>query len=273
MKPAGHTAVMADRARGEVEADSAQVALWRALEFFPTPPWAARAGGELINAIDPPPEGQRWWAWEPACGEGHMAHGLADYFERVHATDIHDHGWDGQHGEPADFLALDDSHDQLDWIVTNPPFGLAAEFVAAGLRRARRGVAILARLALFESAGRYPLFFADAPDGPRPSASGPPDPTRPGRAPGLYAIAPFFERVPMTLGRWDPKASTATAYAWFVWLQPRAAADIARRTRRFMGPRPEVWPIAPGTRDRLTKPDDVRRFAKAGAAPLLEGLD
>jgi hypothetical protein len=43
VKPAGSSAVMASRARGLVAADSAQAALWRALEFFPTPPWAGRA--------------------------------------------------------------------------------------------------------------------------------------------------------------------------------------------------------------------------------------
>lgn len=260
MKPAGHTAVMASRARGEVAGDDAQAALWRRLELFPTPPWAARAGGELIAEIDPPPAGRRWWCWEPACGLGHMAHGLADYFEAVYATDVHDHGWEGQQGPPLDFLSpAADVIDQADWIVTNPPFGLAAEFVRAGLRRARRGVAILARTALLESAGRYPLFFPSSP----PGAPGTVAPTQ------LYALAPFFERVPMTLGGWDPKASTATAYAWFVWMQPEAAADMSHRTRRLIGLRPEVWPISPGTRERLSRPDDARRFAARGEAPLL----
>jgi hypothetical protein len=263
MKPAGHTAVMADKARGEVAADDAVTRGHRAREFFPTPPWAARAGGELINAIDPPPEGTKWWAWEPACGEGHMAHGLADYFAHVHATDIHAYGGELQHGPPLDFLdPAADLVDSADWIVTNPPFGLAGEFVRAGLRRARRGVAILARTALLESATRYPLFFP----GPPIVAQGAPDPT----AASLYAIAPFFERVPMTLGRWDPKASTATAYAWFVWMQPGAASDMAYQTRRLLALRPEVWPIAPGTRERLSRPEDARRFGARGLAPLFD---
>jgi hypothetical protein len=265
LKPSGHTAVMADKARGEVAGDDAVSRGHRAREFFPTPPWAARAGGELINAIDPPPEGTKWWAWEPACGEGHMAHGLTDYFAHVHATDIHDYsslgasapgGSELQHGPPLDFLdPAADLVDNADWIVTNPPFGLAGEFVRAGLRRARRGVAILARTALLESAARYPLFFGAG--GINGTAS-------------LYAIAPFFERVPMTLGRWDPKASTATAYAWFVWMQPGAASDMAFQTRRLLALRPEVWPIAPGTRERLSRPEDARRFGARGAAPLFD---
>ena len=36
------------------------------LEFFPTPPWAARAGGELIRQLDP----EAVNCWEPACGAG-----------------------------------------------------------------------------------------------------------------------------------------------------------------------------------------------------------
>ena len=254
MRPEGKTAVMADRARGEVEGDDALTALQRKLELFPTPPWAARAGGELINEIDP----GRWWCWEPACGLGHMAYGLADYFARVHATDVHDHGWDGQHGPPLDFLSPEaDRIDQCDWIVTNPPFGVAAEFVQAALRRAQRGVAILARTALLESAGRFPMFFPHLSGGPVGTAA-------------LYAIAPFFERVPITLGRWEPKASTATAYAWFVWMQPGAAADMSHKTRRLISLRPEVWPIAPGTRDRLTRPEDARLFGVKAAAPLFD---
>lgn len=252
---------MADRARGEIASDDARQALHRRLEYFPTPPWAARAGGELINELDPPTEGRGWWCWEPACGEGHMAYGLADHFALVHATDIHDHGGELQNGPPIDFLSPEaDLIDQCDWIVTNPPFAKAAEFVQAGLRRARRGVAILARTQLMESAARFPLFF--------PHLSGAPCGTA-----ALYAFAPFMERVPMALGGWDPKGSTATAYAWFIWMQPGAAADMSHRTRRLINLRPEIWPIAPGTRERLTRPDDARRFGRKADAPLLEGLE
>lgn len=268
MKPTGAGAVMADRARGEVAGDDARAALCRKLEFFPTAPWAARAGGELVNAIDPPRPGEPWNAWDGCCGEGHMAAGLGDYFGNVLATDIHDWSREPgsceaagslQHGAPLDFLAAPADHfSEIDWIITNPPFGLAAEIVATGLRRAKRGVAILARAAFFESASRFHLFF---PKGSGPDAGGA----------RLYAFAPFFERVPMTLGRWDPKASTATAYAWFVWMKPSAAADMSFQTRRLVGLRPEVWPIAPGTRDRLTRPDDARLWGARGAMALFEG--
>lgn len=243
MKASGAGSVMADRARGEVETDDAQRALYRKLEFFPTPPWAGRAGGELIQRIDPGP----WWAWEPACGQGHMAHGLGDYFERVLATDIHAHG-PFQHGDPVDFLADDaDRFGATDWIVTNPPFVPAAQFVEVGLRRAARGVAILARASWYETIGRYGLFYGD---------------TR------LTLYAPFFERVPMTLGEWKPDASTATAYAWFVFMHPRVLPDWMRQLRAVDPLFAVTTGIAPGTRERLTRPDDARRFAVRAPAPL-----
>ena len=57
----------------------------------------------------------------------------------------------------------------------------------------------------------------------------------------------FSERVNLAKGRWDPDGSTATAYAWLVWINGRA-------------PMPPLW-IPLGQRQRLTKPDDRARFA------------
>lgn len=235
MKPSGKGAVMADRARGLVEADDARTALYRRLEFFPTPPWAARAGGELILRLDPLAK----TCWEPACGQGHMVYGLADYFAGgVWPSDVYAHGA----GAAVDFLdpAARPMTEAPDWIVTNPPFATAAEFVRLGLQRAARGVAVLARAAFLESTARYPLFFGETP---------------------LTVFAPFFERVPMQLGRWEPGGSTATAYAWFVWDKEGMRNSFA----------PRVHPIPPGTRERLSRPGDARRFASAGDAPLLDG--
>jgi hypothetical protein len=254
-RPSGRTAVMAEHAPAEVEADSPLRRLQRQLQYFPTPPWAARAGGELITDLDP----GDWWAWEPACGEGHMAQGLGDYFPKVHATDIHDHGWAGRHGEPLDFLSAGaDAFDQADWIITNPPFSLGADFVETGLRRARRGVAILCRLGWFDTEGRYPLFF-----GPRSRCD---------------IKATFFERPGMQLGSWDPKLSTATAYAWFIWFKPWARPEWLRQLQIAadreapggFGVGPLDLGIPPGTKARLTRPDDARRFGVKSETPLFD---
>jgi hypothetical protein len=253
MRASGASAVMADRARGEVKGDDAQAALWRRLDFFPTPPWAARAGGELIARLDP----EARTAWEPACGAGHMAFGLKPYFEWVCASDIHWHGYQSAQGE-ADFLdpalekhqvrdlmeAASGEACEPDWIITNPPFASAAEFVRLGLQRARRGVAMLCRLSWIESAGRYPLFFGETP---------------------LTVFAPFAERVPMTLGRWDPKASTATGYAWFLWMHPPALVAAAQACRAISPTTPVILPIPPGTKARLTRATDARLFGAVAA--------
>jgi hypothetical protein len=211
-------------------------------DYFPTPPWAARAGGEVIKQLDPAAS----WAWEPACGGGHMAHGLADYFDRVHCTDLHDYGGDLQNGAPLDFLSTEaDSYDQADWIVSNPPFALGEEFIRTAWRRAQRGVAMLLRLQFIEGGKRHQLFTRDCP---------------------LTLLAPFSERVPMFEGRWDPDASSTTAYAWFVFVKPEAAlgaplSDAAMVSRAFGCHLVQL--IGPGTKARLQRRDDILHFGPA----------
>ena len=224
-RPTGAGSVMASRAEPP-----------DALDFFPTPPWAARAGGELIQKLDPGP----WNCWEPACGQGHMAHGLLDYFEAgVFSSDVYPYGY----GSQFDFLTPDDRqrYHQFDWIVTNPPFNAAADFVRAAWPRARRGIAMLCRLQWLEGVDRHQLLYEECP---------------------LSVLAPFAERVPMAKGKWDPKGSTATAYAWFIWLSPGMRLGRAR---------PVIKPIAPGAKVRLHQAGDVARFCAPPASPLLDG--
>lgn len=209
------------------------------LDYFPTPPWAARAGAEIIARLDP----GAWKVWEPACGGGHMAHGLSDYFGEVFATDVHDHGWAGCRIRNLDFLSEEaDQFNEFDWIVTNPPFVLGDAFVRKAWTRARRGVAMLLRLVFLEGGKRYRLLHEDCP---------------------LSVVAPFSERVPMVAGRWDPDASSATAYAWFIWLKPEAGLLIGKEA--------VVIPIGPGARAALSRPHDVATFNGMSDAPLLEG--
>ena len=132
--------------------------------------------------------------WEPACGVGHMAKVLAEYFGTVHASDIHPYGY----GSTCDFFD-ETAVQNVDWIITNPPFNRAEEFATKALSMARRGVAIFARSVFAESVGRHERLFSRMP------------PTK---------VAQFVERVPIVKGRLDAKASTATGYAWFVWEKP-----------------------------------------------------
>lgn len=162
------------------------------LDFFPTPPWAVRALCEYI--IDPIylPYSSDLTVLEPACGAGDMARGLRDYFDRVTCSDVEPRGV----GERRDFLLERYQPDEFNWVITNPPFNLAEEFVSEGLRVGSHGVAILARTTFAESVGRYERLFKVTP-------------------PAI--VAQFCERVPMVKGRLDATASTATGYAWFVW--------------------------------------------------------
>lgn len=160
---------------------------------FPTPPWATR--GLIEHVLDDKPALKKMICLEPACGAGHMAKPLKEYFAEVRCADAYDYGY----GDIRDFLTYPYETNAVDWMITNPPFRLAEEFVIRALRVARRGVAILARTVFLESSGRYNRIFRDTP------------PTK---------FAQFVERVPMVRGRLDGKATTATGYAWLVWEKP-----------------------------------------------------
>ena len=167
------------------------------LDDFPTPPWATRALMEHVIADKGP--FQNLTCLEPACGAGHMAKPLGEYFGHVRSADVHPYG----HGAVADFLTGPLEENSVDWIITNPPFRLAEDFIKRALIMSRRGVAILARTVFIESVGRYREIFEPTP------------PTK---------FAQFAERVPMVKGRLDARASTATGYAWFVWEKPGSDA-------------------------------------------------
>lgn len=235
-KPKGSTAVMARRAPVELEMGGEG---GDPLDYFPTPPWAARAGGELIRRLDPMP---RLTCWEPACGAGHMVHGLADYFDAVLGSDIADRGA----GPVVDFLRPEaEGLGTADWIVTNPPFSDGEAFARTAWRRARRGVALLLRLQFLEGGQRHRMFTQYCP---------------------LTLVAPFAERVPMVKGRWDPEASTATAYAWFIW-------DKAAPTFPAGPMAPRVHWIPPGSKERLTRPSDFELFAPRPESVALDLFD
>lgn len=156
---------------------------------FPTPPWATRA---LCEYLLPKTELAGFTCLEPACGRGYMASPLAEYFANVESSDAYQYGF----APVRDFLSYPYEAGSHDWVITNPPFRLAEEFVVRALTVAQRGVAILARSVFLESSGRYEAIFSVSP----PST-----------------FAQFVERVPMVKGRLDRKASTATGYAWLIW--------------------------------------------------------
>jgi hypothetical protein len=159
------------------------------LDYFPTPPWATRA---LIKHVVGQAGLQDLTCLEPACGGGHMSRVLEEYFAEVRSADAFDYGY----APIRDFLSYPYETNAVDWVITNPPFKLAEEFVRRSLEVARVGVAMLVRTVFLESVGRYNRLFLNNP-------------------PAVFAQ--FVERVPMVKGRLDQKATTATGYAWLVW--------------------------------------------------------
>ena len=228
------SAVREQRAPSRVCSDSAREALFRKLNYFPTPPWAARAIAHRLKELDP----EARTIWEPACGEGHFAAPLREVFgaEHVYASDIYDYGY----GDTLDFLAPSLCHaaDITHYLVTNPPFDRGFDFVTRGLELVTRGVIVLARIAFLESEGREKMLWESQP--------------------GLTCLMPFVERVPMQLGSWDPDLSSASCYAAFAFI--KGCAPMA------------PWAFPSGTERRFTRFDDAARFAKPAPVPLFEKM-
>jgi hypothetical protein len=185
---------------------------------FPTPPWATR--GLLEYVIEQKQKMHSQTCLEPACGAGHMVKVLQEYFGAVEYSDAYSYNF----GAVRDFLRNPYKENSFDWVITNPPFRLAEEFVVEALRVAKVGVAILARTVFLESIGRYNSIFSRNP----PSK-----------------FAQFTERVPMIKGRLDPKATTATGYAWLVW-------------EKGIGEMPRLMWVPP-CRRQLERPNDYER--------------
>lgn len=183
------------------------------LDFFPTPPWAARALVEHVIKDLAVVKTQS--CLEPACGEGHMARALKPYFKELESYDVHDYGY----GKRANYLNM--HFYDWDWIITNPPFRLAEDFILKAFMEANVGVAMLVRTNFLEGINRHKNLFTPLPP---------------------LCVAQFAERVPMHKGRLEPKGSTATAYCWMVW------------SKKNKNPTQLMW--IPPCRKLLEKPED-----------------
>lgn len=161
------------------------------LDDFPTPPWATRALCEFLEEYS---DLSGMSCREPAANRGHMVAPLREYFGTVDAADVHDYGA----GFPiADYLFPGTDAFPVDWTITNPPFRLAEQFIERALATSAIGVAVIVRAAFLEGQGRFERLFSQTPPA---------------------HVLQFTERVVMHKGRLAPEGSTATAYAWLVWL-------------------------------------------------------
>jgi hypothetical protein len=194
------------------------------LDDFPTPPWATRALCEWLR-------GEQDWPLreltcrEPAANRGHMVAPLREYFASVEASDVHDYG--------AGFAVRDflfpGPLESVDFTITNPPFRLAEQFIERMAATSNSGFAVIVRAAFLEGVGRFERLFS--------------------RNPPSFVLQ-FTERVVMHKGRLAPEGSTATAYAWLVWIDGEAETKLE-------------W--MPPCRKRLERPGDYEtsKFAEA----------
>ena len=132
---------------------------------------------------------------EPACGRGAIGKVLRSAGHTIIENDIVDYGL-GQ-DSVQDFLNFKPAlADEIDAIVTNPPYRLAQQFVRHALTLCPR-VIMLLRLTFYESERRR-----DVLDGA-----------------GLVRVHVFRNRLPMMHrdGWAGNRVSNPTAFAWFVW--------------------------------------------------------
>ena len=159
-------------------------------DLYQTPPEAVHA---LLRAEDIPSR-----VWEPACGPGSIARVLRANGRDVLTTDLVDYQSPDQDAFGVDFLTpgLAESYGDGRAIITNPPYKLAHEFVRRAIDLSPF-VAMLLRLQFLESERRRDILEDSC----------------------LARVHVFRNRLPMMHreGWSGPKASSATAYAWFIW--------------------------------------------------------
>lgn len=114
-------------------------------DFYPTPENVTFA---LIHYLDL----RGALIWEPACGAGHMAEAIKKTGNAVVATELHSQGY-GIGG--VDFLTADAL--ECDWIITNPPFKLAEQFIKRCIEHGKP-FAMLLKSQYWHSARRRALF-------------------------------------------------------------------------------------------------------------------
>ena len=135
----------------------------------------------------------RMKCWEPSCGSGNISTVLTARGYDVISTDLNDYGF-GQTG--VDFLQT--KKENIDVIITNPPYKIAEQFVMHALEQAPC-VVMLLRLTFLEGQARGRGMWKQTP---------------------LHRVYICSERPSMyKTDHEGTKNGGFVAYAWFVWLQ------------------------------------------------------
>jgi hypothetical protein len=177
----------------------------RGHDLYETPPEAVRA----LLQVERLPQS----IWEPACGPGAIVGVLRKAGHTVVATDLVAYGCSCSTAG-IDFLIEHRAPEGVECIATNPPYKLAAEFVAHALELVPLTVMLL-RLAFLESERRSPIL-----DGGR-----------------LARVHLFRRRLPMMHrhGWTGPRASSSIAFAWFVFDRDHRGPAIIDRISWLKG--------------------------------------
>jgi hypothetical protein len=183
-------------------------------DFYPTPPevtealWLAEnkyLGKKGLPAV----------IWEPACGDGAICKALERHDHDVVATDLVYRGYG--HGE-IDFLKRKSLPKEApdEYIITNPPFNLAAQFIDHALGTLKVSyLALLLKSTFFHADGRMALYERFTPS----------------------VIYPLTWR-PDFMGLGAPTMECA----WFVWRRP---LEPTRRPEYQPIRRPGAAPLMP----------------------------
>lgn len=124
-------------------------------DFYATDPQSVR---DLLDVADI--QGEHFY--EPCVGEGHIADVLKEYFpkSKVFGSDLINRGYE-------DTLIRDFINDNFDmstdWIITNPPYKYAKEFVDKSLQIANKGVAMFLKIQFLEGQARKKWFKKNPP--------------------------------------------------------------------------------------------------------------
>jgi hypothetical protein len=122
-------------------------------DFYATPPEVTLA---LLDFLASEGRIGHDLIWEPACGRGDMANVMSDRGYRVLVSDLHPQ-IEGL--PPTDFLK---SSAKCDWIITNPPFSKATEFITHALELGKP-CAFLLKSQFWHAKSRLDLFRKNPP--------------------------------------------------------------------------------------------------------------
>lgn len=118
----------------------------RTNDFYPTPRECTIALLDFLEKHFLIQRGAK--IWEPACGCNNMVDVMEEKGYCVTGTDI-------IHGQ--DYFTTDLNDDQYDWIITNPPFSVAQEFITTSAQKGKP-FAMLLKSQYWHSAKRKKVF-------------------------------------------------------------------------------------------------------------------